>query len=55
MAVVLMHGYLFGRHERAVGRIAREVGFTQVSLSHEVMPMMRCARRVRVPRARARE
>ena len=28
-------------HERQVGEIARQLGFTQVSLSSEVMPMVR--------------
>jgi 5-oxoprolinase (ATP-hydrolysing) len=41
VAVVLMHAYRFPRHEREVGAIARELGFTQVSLSHEVSPSMR--------------
>jgi len=31
VAVVFMHGYRFTAHERAAARIAREVGFTQVS------------------------
>ncbi len=38
VAVVFMHAYCFPDHERAVGDIARKIGFTQVSLSHEVMP-----------------
>ena len=36
-----MHGYRFTAHEQAAGRIAREVGFTQVSTSHETSPMMK--------------
>jgi 5-oxoprolinase (ATP-hydrolysing) len=36
VAIVLMHGYRFTDHERRVAEIAREVGFTQVSVSHEV-------------------
>ena len=35
VAVAFLHGYLNPDHERRVGKIAREVGFTQVSLSHE--------------------
>ncbi|GAB4342234.1 MAG: hydantoinase B/oxoprolinase family protein [Desulfobulbaceae bacterium] len=41
LAVVLMHGYSFTDHERLVGELARQTGFTQVSLSHEVMPRIR--------------
>ncbi|XP_043474758.1 5-oxoprolinase [Leptopilina heterotoma] len=41
LAVVLMHSYTFAEHEIKVGQLAREIGFPQVSLSHEVMPMTR--------------
>ncbi|WFB06334.1 hydantoinase B/oxoprolinase family protein [Streptomyces sp. LX-29] len=40
-AVVLLHGYRHAAHERAVGAAAREAGFTQVSCSHEVSPLMK--------------
>ncbi|MBW0172589.1 MAG: hydantoinase B/oxoprolinase family protein [Hydrogenophaga sp.] len=40
-AVVFMHGYRFTAHEQAASRIAREVGFSQVSTSHETSPMMK--------------
>ena len=40
-AIVFMHGYRFAQHEQAAARIARELGFTQVSSSHEVSPMMK--------------
>lgn len=40
-AVVLMHGYRHPAHERAVAQAAREAGFTQVSSSHEVSPLIR--------------
>lgn len=46
VAVCLMHSYTFPEHERIVGRIAREVGFEHVSLSAELMPMIKL-----VPRA----
>lgn len=32
-------------HEKAVGSLARSLGFTQVSLSSEVMPMVRAVPR----------
>ncbi|XP_034950692.1 5-oxoprolinase [Chelonus insularis] len=41
LAVVLLHSYTYTEHERRVGEIAKEMGFSQVSLSHEVMPMTR--------------
>ncbi len=44
-AVVFMHGYRFTAHEAAAARIAREVGFTQVSASHEVSPLMKLVSR----------
>ncbi|KAG2488023.1 hypothetical protein HYH03_013330 [Edaphochlamys debaryana] len=41
LAVVLKHAAIFPEHEREVGALARSMGFTQVSLSHEVMPMVK--------------
>ena len=40
-AIVFMHAYRFPEHERAVAQVARAVGFTQVSVSHEVSPLMK--------------
>jgi len=40
-AIVFMHGYRYAQHEQAAARIARELGFTQISASHEVSPMMK--------------
>lgn len=45
VAVVLKHAALFPEHEVAVGALAREVGFSHVSLSHEVMPMVKMVAR----------
>ena len=39
VAIVLMHGWQFPEHERAVAAVARELGFTQVSVSHDVSPL----------------
>ncbi len=36
VAIVLMHGWRFTEHETRLAEIAREVGFEQVSVSHEV-------------------
>src|SRR5690606_21948871 len=41
IAVALMHGYRHTTHERRIGELAREAGFTQVSLSHEVSPLIK--------------
>ncbi|XP_017914195.1 PREDICTED: 5-oxoprolinase isoform X3 [Capra hircus] len=41
LAVVLMHSYTWAQHEQQVGALARELGFTHVSLSSEAMPMVR--------------
>jgi 5-oxoprolinase (ATP-hydrolysing) len=45
VAIVLMHGYRHTQHERRVAEIAREIGFTQISVSHEVSPMMKIVSR----------
>jgi 5-oxoprolinase (ATP-hydrolysing) len=45
LAIVFMHGYRYTGHEAATARIAREIGFTQVSVSHEVSPMMKLVAR----------
>ncbi|MFN5178557.1 hydantoinase B/oxoprolinase family protein [Limnohabitans sp.] len=41
VAIVFMHGYRFTEHEQAAAGMARDVGFTQVSTSHETSPMMK--------------
>ncbi|MDD2926509.1 hydantoinase B/oxoprolinase family protein [Rhodoferax sp.] len=41
VSIVFMHGYRYTAHEKAAAAIAREVGFTQVSTSHETSPMMK--------------
>ncbi|HZX27015.1 MAG TPA: hydantoinase/oxoprolinase family protein, partial [Telluria sp.] len=45
IAIVFMHGYRYTQHEAAAERIAREAGFTQVSVSHKVSPMMKLVAR----------
>jgi len=40
-AIVFMHAYRYPQHEVTVAQIAREVGFPQVSVSHEVSPLMK--------------
>ncbi|MHB2167058.1 hydantoinase B/oxoprolinase family protein [Alsobacter sp. R-9] len=41
VAVVFMHAWKFPEHERQVAAIARELGFPQVSVSHEVSPLIK--------------
>ena len=45
LAIVFMHGYRYGEHEARVAEIAREIGFTQISVSHRVSPMMKLVAR----------
>lgn len=44
-AIVFMHGYRYTAHENAAAEIARDVGFTQVSVSFEVSPLMKLVSR----------
>ncbi|MGE5564040.1 MAG: hydantoinase B/oxoprolinase family protein [Bacillota bacterium] len=41
LAIVLMHGWRHNAHEARLAEIARELGFTQVSVSHEVAPLIK--------------
>ncbi len=41
VSIVFMHGYRYTAHEVAARRVALEVGFTQVSTSHETSPLMK--------------
>ncbi|MDF0555171.1 hydantoinase B/oxoprolinase family protein [Kamptonema sp. UHCC 0994] len=40
-AIVFMHSYRYPDHEKQVAKIAKEIGFTQISVSHEVSPLMK--------------
>jgi 5-oxoprolinase (ATP-hydrolysing) len=40
-AIVFLHGYRYVHHELAAANLAREIGFTQVSVSHGVSPLMK--------------
>ncbi|HZT50406.1 MAG TPA: hydantoinase/oxoprolinase family protein, partial [Stellaceae bacterium] len=44
-AIVLLHGYRHTAHERLVADIAAAVGFTQISVSHRVSPLMKLVSR----------
>ncbi|MEE3624794.1 hydantoinase B/oxoprolinase family protein [Nitrospirillum sp. BR 11752] len=45
VAVVLMHGYRFDAHETRVAAIARDIGYSQVSVSHETSRLIKLVRR----------
>ena len=45
IAIVLMHGYRYHQHEIRVAEMARTIGFTQVSVSHDVSPLMKVVSR----------
>jgi 5-oxoprolinase (ATP-hydrolysing) len=44
-AIVFMHGYRYSTHEQQVAEIAKEIGFTQISVSHEVSPLIKLVSR----------
>ncbi len=41
IAIVLMHAWRNGAHESRAAQIAREVGFSHISVSHEIMPLIK--------------
>lgn len=46
LAIVLMHAYVYPEHERMIGELAQRMGrFEQISLSHQVMPMVKLVSR----------
>ncbi|MDT8344867.1 MAG: hydantoinase/oxoprolinase family protein, partial [Thermohalobaculum sp.] len=45
VAIVFVHGYRHRAHEAAAARLARAIGFPQVSVSHEVSPLMKMVSR----------
>jgi 5-oxoprolinase (ATP-hydrolysing) len=40
-AIVFLHGHRFIQHELCAEAIARDIGFTQISVSHRVSPLMK--------------
>ncbi|AGH42478.1 hydantoinase B/oxoprolinase family protein [Paraglaciecola psychrophila] len=41
IAIVLMHGYHYNQHEKQLMQLAKEIGFKQISASHEVSPLQK--------------
>lgn len=45
LAIVLAHSFACPEHEIRIGQIANELGFSQITLSHQAMPMIRLVNR----------
>ncbi|MBZ9890468.1 hydantoinase B/oxoprolinase family protein [Mesorhizobium sp. BR1-1-3] len=41
VAIVFMHAWKYPEHEKAVAKVCRKLGFSQVSVSHEVSPLIK--------------
>ncbi|EJZ19918.1 hydantoin utilization protein A, partial [Rhizobium sp. Pop5] len=41
LAIVMMHAYRYPSHERVIAALARGMGFSQISVSHEVSPLVK--------------
>jgi len=41
LAILLMHGWRYPEHEVRLAEIARKLGFAQISVSHEVAPLIK--------------
>jgi 5-oxoprolinase (ATP-hydrolysing) len=44
-AIVFLHSYRYPTHELQIAAIARQIGFTQISISHQVSPLMKLVSR----------
>jgi 5-oxoprolinase (ATP-hydrolysing) len=44
-AIVLMHSYRYPQHEQQIAEIAQAIGFSQISISHQVSPLMKLVSR----------
>jgi 5-oxoprolinase (ATP-hydrolysing) len=44
-AIAFLHGYRYPGHEQQVAELARAIGFTQISVSHQVSPLMKLVSR----------
>jgi len=45
VAIALMHSYRYPAHEKLLGNLARQAGFSQISLSHEASPLIKLVSR----------
>jgi len=44
-AIVFMHSYRYPYHEQQAAKIAQQIGFSQISVSHQVSPLMKLVSR----------
>jgi 5-oxoprolinase (ATP-hydrolysing) len=44
-AIAFLHGYRYPKHEQQVAAIAQEIGFSQISISHQVSPLIKLVSR----------
>ena len=44
-AIALVHGYRHHKHEEEIEKLAKQVGFTHISVSHKLSPLMRLVSR----------
>ncbi len=44
-AIAFLHGYRYPNHEQQIAEIARAIGFSQISVSHQVNPLMKLVSR----------
>jgi 5-oxoprolinase (ATP-hydrolysing) len=45
LAIVLLHGYRYTRHEQLLADLAHDIGFSQISVSHQTSPLMKLVAR----------
>jgi 5-oxoprolinase (ATP-hydrolysing) len=45
VAIVFIHGYRYFTHEKKVAAIAKKLGFSQISVSHQISPVMKLVSR----------
>ena len=45
VAIALMHSYRYPAHEIVLGKLARQAGFSQISLSHKASPLIKLVAR----------
>ena len=45
IAIVLMHAWCYPQHEAQIAELARQAGFTQISTSHQISPLMKLVAR----------
>lgn len=45
VAIVFIHGYNYQEHEKQAGKIAKDLGFKHISMSHEIFPVIKAVPR----------